>query len=80
MRITLKLDDDVYAALDRFREKGDHSRTEVVNEALRRGLQEMENSTARGSTYSIAPISLGGCLIESVENVADVLAEAEDCL
>ena len=40
----------------------------------------MENSTARGSTYSIAPISLGGCLIESVENVADDLAEAEDCL
>lgn len=77
MRTTLTLDDDVTASLRRVREKRDLSLKEAVNEALRRGLREMEKGTTAPSDYSTKPVSLGGCLIGSLDDVAEALAVAE---
>lgn len=77
MRTTLTLEDDVAAFLGRVREKRGLSLKEAVNEALRRGLREMEEGTTSGSDYSTDPVSLGGCLIGSVDDVAEALAVAE---
>jgi hypothetical protein len=77
MRTTLTLDDDVAAFLGRVRAKRDLSLKEAVNEALRRGLREMEDGATSRTDYSTKPVSLGGCLIGSLDDVAEALAVAE---
>ena len=77
MRTTLTLDEDVGATLSRVRAKGDSSLKEIVNEALRRGLREMEEDPPEGGAYATEPVSLGGCLIGSLDDVAEALAVAE---
>lgn len=77
MRTTLTLDDDVAASLGRVREKGDYSLKGAVNEALRRGLREMEAGPIHRPAYSTPPVSLGGCLIGNLDDVAEALAVAE---
>lgn len=42
MKTTLTLDDDVMAMLERLREARGESLTNLVNKALREGLQHME--------------------------------------
>jgi hypothetical protein len=77
MRTTLTLDDDVAVSLERVREKRQLTLKGAVNEALRRGLREMEERAAPQNTYSTKPVSLGGCLIGSLDDVAEALAVAE---
>lgn len=77
MRTTLTLDDDVAATLGRVREKRNLSLKGAVNEALRRGLREMEEGTERQEPYSTEPVSLGGCLLGNLDDVAEALAVAE---
>jgi hypothetical protein len=77
MRTTLSLDEDVAVMLDRVRNETKASLKDVVNEALRQGLQQM---TARAKTrkpYRTPAVSLGRCLQGSIDDVADVLAVAE---
>jgi hypothetical protein len=74
MRTTLTLDEDVAATLRRVREKRNLSLKEVVNEALRRGLREMVDGPRTRQVYSTEPVSLGACLIGSLDDVAEVLA------
>jgi hypothetical protein len=47
MRITLTLDDDVAAALERVRRTRNASLKDVVNDALRRGLNELSTAPDR---------------------------------
>jgi hypothetical protein len=81
MRTTLRLDHDIAASLERVRARTDQSLDGVVNEALRRGLGEMEREMAEGrprtSTFTTEPVSLGECLIRRMEDTADALAAAE---
>jgi hypothetical protein len=77
MRTTLTLDDDVAVSLERVRENRQLSLKGAVNEALRRGLREMEEGTRSREPYSTKPVSLGGCLIGSLDDVAEALAVAE---
>ena len=44
MRITLRLDDDVAAALERVRRTRNASLKDVVNDALRRGLNDLSTA------------------------------------
>lgn len=82
MRTTLTLDDDVAATLDRVRARGNLSLKGAVNEALRRGLREMEEGEPPREVHSTAPVSLGKCLIGALDDVAEALAvgEGEDFL
>ena len=75
MRTTLTLDDDVAALLRRAVKNGGGSLKDVVNDALRRGLQIPKAVPAR--RYRITPLAIGGPLVSSLDDVAEVLAVAD---
>ena len=77
MRTTLSLDKDVAAQLDRVQRERKASFKEVVNDALRQGLRQMTRPAKRGEPFRTRTVSLGRCLIGSIDDVAEVLAVAE---
>jgi hypothetical protein len=77
MRTTLTLDKDVAVQLERIQRDRGTSLKEVVNEAIRQGLRQMTRAPRRGKRYRTRTISLGRCLIGSLDDVAEVLAVAE---
>jgi hypothetical protein len=76
MRTTLTLDDDVAAQLRRVLKARQATFKEVVNEALREGLKQLDRPPPR-RTYRTPAVSLGRCLLGSVDDVAEALATAE---
>ena len=77
MRTTLTLEDDVAAQLDHLRRMRRSGLKEIVNEALRRGLREMATDEKQPEAYQTPSVSLGKCLIGSIDDVAETLAIAE---
>jgi hypothetical protein len=79
MRTTLTLDDDVAAALERLQKKHDTSFKALVNDALRRGLREM-NEPKRQKPYRTRAMNLGPSKVGSLDKISEVLAiiEGED--
>jgi hypothetical protein len=77
MRTTLTLDDDVAALLARVRAGHGLTFKEAVNEALRRGLAQMTAPRRRRAPFRTATVSLGRCLVGSLDDVAEALAVAE---
>lgn len=73
----MSLDHDVAALLARVRESSNVSLKQVVKEALRRGLQQMSSPPRPRKPYRIKPVSLGRCLIGSLDSVSEALAIAE---
>lgn len=78
MRTTLTLDKDVAALLERARKSRKASLKAVVNEALREGLSRLTKPEAPRKPYQTPGISLGRCLVGNLDDVAEVLAVAED--
>jgi len=77
MRTTLTLDDDVAKRIDRLRRQRDMTLRDVVNEALREGLPQLEAPDRPRKAHSTKAVSLGGCLLGDIDDIADVLAVAE---
>jgi hypothetical protein len=77
MRTTLTLDDDVAALLRRVQSDRKASLKEVVNEALRRGLQQIVAPVPSQAEYRTPSLDLGRSLIGSLDNTAEVLALIE---
>jgi hypothetical protein len=77
MRTTLTLDDDVAAWIERVRAESDASLKDVVNEALRLGLRALAEPAEPRPTYTTPSTSLGGCLVATLDDVADALALGE---
>ena len=77
MRTTLTLDDDVVAALERLRKTHGVSLKDLVNEALRRGLKEMNARRRPREPFRTQAVDLGSLRIGSIDNVAEALAIAE---
>ena len=77
MRTTLTLDDDVAAVLNRLRRMHKVSLKQLVNDALRAGLQQLSGPQRKNKPYRMPTVSLGRCLVGSLDDVADVLAVAE---
>lgn len=77
MRTTLTLDKDVAALLERVRKGKKGTLKAVVNEALRQGLREMCAPPRRRKPYRTRTVSLGRCLVGSLDDVSEVLALAE---
>ena len=77
MRTTLSLDDDVAVLLSRVREAREASLKDVVNEALRYGLNQMTAPPPRRKPYRTKGVSLGRCLVGSLDDVSEALAVAE---
>jgi len=77
MRTTLTLDDDVAAALERLRKSRDASLKQLVNEALRRGLEEMRSRPKRREPMQTRPVALGRVRVSSIDDIGEALAIAE---
>jgi predicted transcriptional regulator len=77
MRTTLSLDDDVAAQLERLRRKTKSSFRDLVNQALREGLDHMNQPKQKRKRFETAAVDLGRCLLPDLDNIAEVLAAAE---
>ncbi len=77
MRTTLTLDEDVAAALERLRKRSDVPYRDLVNDALRRGLQQVLAARQPLPPYSTPVTDAGACRIGNLDNIAEVLALAE---
>ena len=79
MRTTLTLDDDVAVQIELLRRARAASLKDIVNEALRRGLKEMDGPEKKRKPFRTQASHMGEPLI-NLDNVAEVLAyiEGED--
>jgi hypothetical protein len=78
MRTTVTLDDDLAIRLERHRSQHGESFKQAVNEAIRAGLNQIENSAeAPREVRRTEPLGLGRRLAGSVDDVGEVLAIAE---
>ena len=77
MRTTLTLDDDVAKRIERLRRQRNLTLRDVVNRALREGLPQLETPNRPRNAHTTKAVSLGGCLIGNIDDVAEVLAVAE---
>jgi Ribbon-helix-helix protein, copG family len=80
MRTTLTIDDDLAAALERLRRSEDKSLKEVVNQTLRRGLEQLNARQKPRKPFRTRSVSLGRCLIGDIVSVSEAIAigEGED--
>ena len=78
MRTTLTLDDDVAVRLERLRRNG-RPLKEIVNEALRAGLDALERPPKQVRKSYTTPVDLGELLmpIDDISEVLDVLDTEE---
>lgn len=77
MRTTLTLEEDVAKLIERIRKRRGATLRDVVNEALREGLPRLEAPVLARKRQQTKSVSLGGCLLGDVDDVAEVLAVAE---
>ncbi|MGA2712892.1 MAG: CopG family transcriptional regulator [Bryobacteraceae bacterium] len=77
MRTTLSLDDDVAVLLDRLRKERETTFKQIVNEALRQGLERMTQPSIPKRPFRTQPVALGKCYFPNLDNTWEVLAQAE---
>jgi Ribbon-helix-helix protein, copG family len=77
MRTTLTLDDDVTVALERLRRARDASLKDIVNDALRRGLKDLNTRPKRREPFQTQRVALGRLRLASIDNISESLAAAE---
>jgi hypothetical protein len=77
MRTTLTLDEDLARQLHRLSRERDEPFKRVVNEALRRGLNQMKHKDEPRAEYRIVPWSVGECFFTDLDDVEGVLVRAE---
>ena len=77
MRTTITIDDDVAVELARIRSQGGASFKKVVNDTLRAGLAQAAASRPPRRQYRTRPVSLGRCKLDSVDEIARMVAIAE---
>jgi hypothetical protein len=76
MRTTLSLDDDVAALLEQLRETRNTTFKQIVNDALREGLARL-SAPAKPPAFRTRSVDLGTCYFPNLDNVWEVLDEAE---
>ena len=77
MRMTLTIDVDVAAVLERLRNARDASLKDLVNEALRRGLRHMDQRPKGREPFRTRTVDLGRAKIGSIDNIGEALAIIE---
>jgi len=76
MRTTLTIDDDVAVQLERLRRKKDVSLKDIVNDALRRGLRDLNAPPKGRKPFRTKTSDMGPPRI-NLDNVAEALAYLE---
>ena len=78
MRTTLTLEPDVAAAIGAAQRRTGATHKKIVNEALRRGLRQLEETpAATRAPYRTEPVDPGTPALTGVHSVYDLLAFAE---
>jgi predicted CopG family antitoxin len=77
MRTTLTIDDDVAAELERLRRAEEKSLKELINAALRRGLDQLNAPPKKRKPFRTRSVSIGRCLIGNLDDISEVLAVVE---
>ena len=77
MRATFTLDDDVAARLGELRAERRVSLRKLVNDALRRGLAALDETSGQRRAPPTRSVRLGGRLLPDVDDVAATLAVVE---
>ena len=77
MRTTLSLDDDVAILLDRLRKERETTFRQIVNEALRQGLERMTQPVIPKKPFRTQSVALGKCYFPNLDNTWEVLAQAK---
>ena len=76
--MTVTLDKDVAAMIERLRRSRGESLKNLVNAALREGLKQLESPRRKRSRFRTGSVDLGRCLRGSIDNVVEVLAVADN--
>jgi metal-responsive CopG/Arc/MetJ family transcriptional regulator len=76
MRTTLTIDDDVAVQLDRLQRERKQSLKDLVNDALRHGLHEMQTRPKRRKPFRSTTYDMGSPLV-NIDNVAEAIAYAD---
>jgi hypothetical protein len=76
MRTTLTIDDDVATQIERLRRERAQSLKDIINDALRRGLQEMQARPKPRKPFRTRTYDMGAPLV-NIDNVAEAIAFAE---
>ena len=77
MRTTLSLDDDVAARIEQLRRQQDASLKDIINDALRRGLEDLSRRPKQKQPFKTHSVDLGRLRLPSIDNVNESLAAAE---
>jgi hypothetical protein len=77
MRTTLTIEADIAAVLERLRKTRDASLKDLVNEALRRGLRDMDHRARGRRPFRTQSADLGRLKLGSIDNIGEVLAIIE---
>ena len=77
MRTTLTLERDVAERLSQEMRRTGRGLKAIVNEALRLGLRELGAPPPPRKPFVTKSVSLGQCLVGSIDDVAETLALAE---
>lgn len=77
MRTTLTLEKDVAALLTRVARRRKAKLKDVVNAALRLGLESLAKPAEQPAPYQVTAWNLGGSLVGSLDNVEEVLSRVE---
>jgi hypothetical protein len=77
MRTTLTLDDDVAVTLKRLQRARDASLKDIVNDALRRGLNELNSRPKQHEPFQTQSVALGRLRLASIDNISESLVIAE---
>jgi hypothetical protein len=72
MRTTLTLDDDNAVRLERLRKQRDLSLKDVVNDAIRLGLNEMDTPPKKREPFRTSVFDPGRSLVP-IDNIGDVI-------
>lgn len=78
MRTTLTLDDDVAALLNRLLKTKRSGLKELVNTALRRGLQELASPEKPKKAFHMPTADLGECLLPNIDCIGETLEALDE--
>ena len=76
MRTTLTLDDDVAARLERLRRARGQSLKDIINDALRRGVDDLAWRPQQRDRFRTESVDLGRLRLPSIDSVSEILAAA----
>jgi hypothetical protein len=78
MRTTLTIDDDNAVRLERLRKRRDMGMKEIINEALRSGLDRLEQPNKKQEPFRTKPANLGPLLFPTVKEALRAIDESYD--